>query len=128
VGGKSRFARSREAGAYLGLRPRQRQSGERDPELGIARNGAGYLRSLLVECAHHVLSRGPDSALKRWGLGLAAGGKRVKRRALVAVARKLAVLLHRLWVTGQPFHPFPEPAVDAAVRAHRCLRAAATTV
>lgn len=108
LGNPHRFARSREAGAYLGLRPRQRQSGERDPQLGIAKNGDRYLRSLLVECAHHVLSRGPDSALKQWGLALAAGGKRVKRRALVAVARKLAVLLHRLWVTGECFHPFPD--------------------
>ncbi len=132
VGEKTRFAKSREAGAYLGLRPRQRQSGARDPELGIAKNGDRYLRSLLVECAHHVLSRGPDSALKRWGAGLSTGGKRGKRRALVAVARKLAVLLHRLWTSGECFHPFPgktppEETVDARVRAHRSLRATAAT-
>lgn len=125
VGDKERFASSREVGAYLGLRPRQRQSGDRDPELGIAKNGDGYLRSLLVECAHHVLSRGPDSALKRWGLKLAGGGKRVKRRALVAVARKLAVLLHRLWAGGETFRPFPEQTVDAGLRAHRFLGATA---
>lgn len=119
-----RFTSSRQAGAYLGLRPRQRQSGERDPQLGIAKNGDGYLRSLLVECAHYVLSRGPDSALKRWGLALAGGGTRPKRRALVAVARKLAVLLHTLWVRGQSFRPFPEETVDAEARAHRSLRAA----
>lgn len=107
VGNRDRFGSSREAGAYLGLRPKQRQSGGRDPELGIAKNGDGYLRSLLVECAHHVLSRGPDSALRRWGMGLNCGGKAAKRRALVAVARKLAVLLHRIWVTGQPFVAFP---------------------
>jgi transposase len=89
VGDPHRFARSRDAGAYLGLRPKQHQSGERDPKLGIAKNGDRYLRSLLVECAHHVPSRGPDSALKQWGLHLAQGGKGVKRRALVAVARKL---------------------------------------
>jgi transposase len=124
LGDPHRFASSREAGAYLGLRPRQRQSGERDPQLGIAKNGDGYLRSLLVECAHHVLSRGPDSALKRWGLALAAGGRRAKRRALVAVARKLAVLLHKLWIGSQCFQPFPEETVDANVRAHRSLRAA----
>jgi len=123
-----RFSSSREAGAYLGLRPRQRQSGERDPDLGIAKNGDCYLRSLLVECAHHVLSRGPDSALKRWGLALAAGGRRPKRRALVAVARKLAVLLHKLWITGQYFCPFPEETVDAGKRAHRSLRAATATL
>ena len=89
VGDPHRFARSRDAGAYLGLRPKQHQSGERDPKLGNAKNGDRYLRSLLVECAHHVPSRGPDSALKQWGLHLAQGGKGVKRRALVAVARKL---------------------------------------
>lgn len=129
LGDARRFTKSRDAGAYLGLRPRQRQSGERDPELGIAKNGDSYLRSLLVECAHHVLSRGPDSALKRWGVRLAGGGKRVKRRALVAVARKLAVLLHRLWITGEYFRPFPqsvlEETVDAEVRAHRSLQTAA---
>jgi transposase len=129
LGDPHRFPRSRDAGAYLGLRPRQRQSGDRDPQLGIAKNGDCYLRSLLVECAHHVLSRAPDSALQRWGLALAAGGKRVKRRALVAVARKLAVLLHRLWVTGERFRPFPETVpeetVDAEVRAHRSLGTAA---
>lgn len=86
LGGRERFTKSREAGAYLGLRPKQRQSGERDPELGIAKNGDSYLRSLLVECAHHVLSRGPDSTLKRWGLGLSTGGTRARKRALVAVA------------------------------------------
>jgi transposase len=128
VGDKSRFRSSREAGAYLGLRPRQRQSGDRDPELGIAKNGDGYLRSLLVECAHHVLSRSPDSALKRWGLALAQGGRGSKRRALTAVARKLAVLLHRLWTTGEHFHPFPEETVDAERRAHRSLRTATTTI
>ncbi len=76
-----------------------------------------------------MLSRGPDSALKRWGLALSQGGKRPKRRALVAVARKLAVLLHRLWTTGECFDPFPgettpEETVDAELRAHRSLRAA----
>jgi transposase len=131
VGGKDRFASSREAGAYLGLRPKQRQSGERDPELGIAKNGDSYLRSLLVECAHHVLSRGPDSALKRWGLALSTGGTRARKRALVAVARKLAVLLHRLWTTGEDFRAFPNPqpleeTVDAEKRAHRSLQPTAT--
>ena len=128
VGSRERFASSREAGAYLGLRPKQRQSGARDPDLGIAKNGDRYLRSLLVECAHHVLSRGPDSALKRWGQSLNSGGKGAKRRALVAVARKLAVLLHRLWVTGENFQPFPAQTVetvDANGRAHRSHSTAA---
>jgi transposase len=117
LGGRERFAKSREAGAYLGLRPKQRQSGERDPELGIAKNGDSYLRSLLVECAHHVLSRGPDSALKRWGLSLSTGGTRAKKRALVAVARKLAVLLHRLWTSEEDFRAFPAQAAAEATGA-----------
>jgi transposase len=133
LGDKHRLNASREAGAYLGLRPKQRQSGDRDPQLGIAKNGDNYLRSLLVECAHHILSRGPDSALQRWGRSLTTGGKSAKRRALVAVARKLAVLLHRLWVTGQTFRPFPDgvppmETVDAEVRAHRSHRLATTGI
>jgi Transposase IS116/IS110/IS902 family len=108
IGDEKRFARSREVGCYLGLRPRQQQSGERDPQLGITKAGNGYLRMLLVECAQHVLGVfGPDTALRRWGLRLAErGGKKAKRRAIVAVARKLAVLLHRLWVTKKPYEPF----------------------
>jgi len=100
---------SRKAGAFLGLRPRQHQSGDSDPQRGISKTGNNYLRSLLVQAAHYVLGRfGPDSELRRWGLKLAAsGGKRGKKRAVVAVARKLAVLLHRMWQTGQPFRPFP---------------------
>jgi transposase len=106
IGDPSRFRRSREIGAYLGLTPKQRQSGERAPELGITRSGDRMLRSLLVQCAHYVLGyRGPDSDLRRWGLKQAAGGAQAKKRALVAVARKLAVLLHRLWVTGLVYEP-----------------------
>lgn len=103
----SRFARSRDAGAYLGLVPRQRQSGSRDPQLGISKCGDAYLRSLLVECAHFILSsRSPDSDLKRWGLAhLQAGDHVSKRRAVVGVARKLAVLLHHLWWTGEVYQP-----------------------
>jgi transposase len=114
VGDTSRFASSREVGAYLGLRPRQRQSGSRNPELGIAKNGDQYLRSLLVECAHYVVSRAPDSALKRWGLALAQSGPPAKRRALVAVARKLAVLLHFLWSNGELYCPFPNDLSSVA--------------
>ena len=114
VGHTARFESSREVGAYLGLRPRQRQSGSRNPELGIAKNGDRYLRSLLVECAHYVLSRAPDSALKRWGLALAQSGPPAKRRALVAVARKLAVLLHFLWSNGELYCPFPNEITAVA--------------
>ena len=103
----SRFARSRDVGPYLGLVPDQQASGERDPELHISKQGDRDLRSLLVQCAHYILSRrGEDSRVRRWGLALAErGGKNAKKRAVVAVARKLAVLLHRLWVTGESYEP-----------------------
>jgi transposase len=101
--------RSRSVGAFLGLRPRQSQSGDSDPEHHISKTGNIYLRRLLVQAAHYILGRfGPDSALRRWGLKLALGGQRSKKRAVVAVARKLAVLLHCLWRSGQPYQPFPE--------------------
>ena len=103
---------SRSAGAFLGLRPGQSQSGESDPERRITRTGNTYLRCLLVQSAQYVLGRfGPDSALRRWGLKLAAsGGKRAKKRAIVAVARKLAVILHSMWRSGQRFEFFPQSA------------------
>ena len=67
-------------------------------------HGNKYLRQLLVSGAHYILGfRGPDTDLRRWGLKYAAGGKTAKKRAVVAVARKLAVLLHRLWVTGEVY-------------------------
>ncbi len=72
-----------------------------------------------MQAAHYILGRfGPDSALRRWGLGLAAsGGKRGKKRAVIAVARKLAVLLHSMWRNRQPFIPFPQPPTQATVAA-----------
>lgn len=107
LGRQERFVHSRDVGSYLGLRPQQRQSGERDPHLGISKGGDKYLRKLLVQCAHHILGQwGKDSALRQWGLS--KGGGAGKKRAIVAVARKLAVLLHRLWVTGESFKPFPK--------------------
>ena len=104
---KERFARSRDVGAYLGLCPRQDQSGQVDKQLGITKAGDSLVRKLLVQCSHRLLSdQGPDTDLKRWGLHLAArGGKAAKKRAVVAVARKLAILLHRLWVTGAVYEP-----------------------
>jgi len=106
---KNRFEKSRDVGCYLGLRPRRSQSSQRDPELGITKAGDGFLRSLLVECAHRILSeKAPDSALKRFGERLQARGKKnAHKRAVVAVARKLAILLHKLWVTGEVYEPFP---------------------
>jgi transposase len=103
----SRFARSRDVGCYVGLRPKLSQSGESDPELGITKEGDIYLRKLLVQGAHRIVSRAaPDTDLKRWGQKLASrGGKNAKKRAIVAVARKLAILLHRLWVSGEVYEP-----------------------
>lgn len=98
-----RFRKSRKVGPYLGLTSRQDQSGETDREHSISKAGNVYLRKLLVQSAHYILERGPDSDLKRWGLRKAAGGKKAKRRAVVAVARKLAVLLHRLWASGEAY-------------------------
>lgn len=96
----ARFQKSPDVGCYIGLRPKRSDSGERQPQLGISKEGDVYLRKLLVQGAHGILeARGPDTDLKRWGVKLAArGGKNAKKRALVAVARKLAILLHRLWV------------------------------
>jgi transposase len=107
-------AANRSAGAFVGLRPGQSQSGESDPQRRISKAGNSYLRSLLVQSAQYILGRfGPDSALRRWGLKLAtSGGKRGKKRAIIAVARKLAVLLHRMWRSGQCFQPFPHPAMN----------------
>src|SRR6266705_5329567 len=108
LGRKERFAHSRDVGSFLGLRPRQKQSGERDPKLGISKCGDKYLRKLLVQCAHHILGHwGKDSTLRQWGLSKSDGSPG-KKRAVIAVARKLAVLLHRLWTTGEIFKPFPK--------------------
>ncbi len=112
----ARFARSRDVGCYLGLRPKRRSSGQRDPELRITKEGDRYLRAMLVQGAHYILGwRGPDTDLRRWGLPLAArGGKAAKRRAIVAVARKLAVLLHKLWVSGELYEPLRNARLTAA--------------
>ena len=102
-----RFPKSREVGCFLGLRPGRRNSGESEPQMKISKEGDRYLRTMLVQGAHYILGPfGEDSDLRRWGLKLAArGGKIAKKRAVVAVARKLAVLLHRLWVSGEVYEP-----------------------
>ncbi len=111
IGDPWRFERSRDVGCYVGLRPKRDQSGERDPRLGITKAGDSRLRRTLVNCAHYILGPfGPDTDLRRWGLRLAAtgqqGGKgKGKKRAIAAVARKLAVLLHRLLTTGEEYEP-----------------------
>jgi transposase len=104
---KDRFQKSRDIGCYVGLRPRRSDSGQSQPQLRITKEGDPYLRTMLVQGAHYIISRrGPDTDLKRWGLHLAKhGGKRGKKRAVVAVARKLGILLHRLWVTAEVYEP-----------------------
>ena len=105
VGDPLRFAKSRDVAAYFGLVPKRDQSGGNDPELRITKAGNSYVRRLLVGSAHFILGPfGPDTDLRRFGTKLAKrGDKTAKKKAVVAVARKLAVLLHRLWVTQAPY-------------------------
>jgi transposase len=103
-----RFEKSRSVGAYLGLVPARDQSGDRDPrEKRISKEGDEMLRKLLVSCAHYVLGPfGLDSDLRRHGQKIASrGGQNSKKRAVVAVARKLAVLLHSLWISAEVYEP-----------------------
>jgi transposase len=102
-----RFEKSRSVGAYLGLVPARDQSGDRDPQRRISKEGDEMLRRLLVGSAHYTLGPfGSDSDLRRHGEKIASrGGKNAKKRAAVAVARKLSVLLHHLWVTGEVYDP-----------------------
>jgi len=113
-----RFRKSRDAGCFVGLQPGRRNSGESEPQMRISKEGDEYLRTLLVQGAHYILGPfGEDSDLRRWGQKLAArGGKNAKKRAVVAVARKLAVLLHRLWVSGEVYEPLrnSQKAMNAA--------------
>lgn len=112
----TRFPDVRDVGPYLGLCPGEDQSGDSEVQKRITKAGDRYLRSLLVSCAHYVLGRhGPDSDLKRWGLKLfERGGKNAKKRAAVAVARKLAVMLLAMWRTGQEYEPFRSATKPAA--------------
>jgi transposase len=102
-----RFRKSRDVGCYLGLQPGRRNSGQSEPQLHISKEGDPYLRTLLVQGAQHILGPfGVDCDLRRWGLKLAErGGKSGKKRAIIATARKLAVLLHHLWVSGEEYEP-----------------------
>ena len=111
-----RFARSRSVGAYLGLVPASRNSGKLAPQLSITKQGDRLLRRLLVQASHYILGPfGQDSDLRSFGLELSQrGGKSGKKRAVVAVARKLAVLLHRLWVSGKDYQPHRRPALEIA--------------
>jgi transposase len=112
-----RFAKSRDVGPYLGLVPKQEDSGESQPQLGISKTGDRMVRKLLVGSAQYILGPfGPDTDLRRYGLRLCErGGKNAKKRAVVAVARKLAVLLHRLWVTGEVYEPLRNHLTLASV-------------
>jgi transposase len=111
-----RFRKSRDVGCYLGLRPGRRNSGQSEPQLHISKEGDPYLRTMMVQSAQHVLGPfGEDGDLRGWGLKLAErGGKNAKKRAVVAVARKLAILLHRLWVSGEEYEPLRKQRVLAA--------------
>jgi len=102
-----RFEKSRSVGAYLGLVPAKDQSGDRDPQKRISKEGDEMLRRLLLSGAHYILGPfGSDSDLRRHGQKIASrGGKNSKKRAAVAVARKLCVLLHSLWVSGEVYDP-----------------------
>lgn len=104
----SRFDKSRAVGPFLGLVPKRDKSGQTDKQLRITKAGDAYLRRLLVGCAQYILGPfGPDCDLRRFGLKLAArGGKNAKRRAVIAVARKLAVMMHHLWKSGAAYDPF----------------------
>ncbi len=101
-----RFSRPRQAAAYLGLTPKMRDSGNCSPQLGITKAGDSTVRRLLVLCAHCALVRGKDSPLRAWAMNLCQrGGKAAKKRAIVALARKLAVVLLAIWKSGRPYDP-----------------------
>jgi len=102
-----RFEKGRQVGAYLGLVPRRDQTGVRDPELRITKIADRMMRTLLIQCAHYIIGHfGHDSDLRRFELRLASrGGKNARKRAIVAVTRKLAVLLRSLWITGAVYEP-----------------------
>jgi transposase len=102
-----RFRKSRDVGGYLGLQPGRRNSGQSEPQMHISKEGDPHLPTLLVQGAQHILGPfGVDCDRRRWGLKLAErGGKSGKKRAIIATARKLAVLLHPLWVSGEAYAP-----------------------
>lgn len=112
----NRFDKSRSVGAFLGLTPRQYDSGESQPQLRITKAGDPFLRRLVVQSAHYILGPfGEDCDLRRWGLKLAGSGQNKirKHKAVIAVARKLAVLMHRLWLTGEVYEPLYQDRLEA---------------
>jgi len=116
IGDPLRFKDARAVGAYVGLVPRRDQSGAKDPQLRISKAGDPMLRTLLVQCAHYILGPfGIDCDLRRFGLKLAVrGGKSAKKRAVVATARKLAVLLFALWRSAEVYQPLRNSALAKA--------------
>jgi len=137
----SRFGKSRDVGPYLGLAPGQSQSGDSDPQQRITKEGDRMVRWILVQSAHTILRRGaPDSDLRRWGLGKleqeqeqqkpGKAGKKSpgKKKVLVAVARKLGVLMHHLLATGEVYDPLygaKQQEAQEAARAKKATRRAA---
>ena len=115
----ARFRRSRSVGAYLGLTSKRDQSGDDDPQRGITKAGDRLMRRLLIQSAHYIQGPfGDDCDLRRHGIRIAErGGKRAKRRATIAVARKLSVLMHRLWVSQQTYEPLRNSSTGLAVAA-----------
>ncbi len=111
-----RFSKSRSVGSYVGLAPGSRRSGDSDPQMRITKEGDVLLRRLLVSAAQYILGPfGPDTDLRRFGLRIASrGGKNAKKRAVVAVARKLAILLHHLWRSGDIYEPLYQETRKAA--------------
>jgi transposase len=129
-----RFKKSRDVGPFIGLAPRKHASGDKDPQLSITRSGNPFLRRLLVQAAHYVLGPfGPPCLLRSQGQRIVErGGKHAKRRAVVAVARKLAVLMHRLWVNETPYDPWygskeGPPPIDVKPKSCRQSRRTSAT-
>jgi transposase len=113
IGNPERFLCARDVAAYVGLVPRRSQSGDGDPEKGITKTGDTYLRKLLITAAQSTLGPwGKPGALREWGWRKAEGGRAAKKRAVTAVARKLSVLMLRLWRTGESYEPWPAGAAE----------------
>jgi len=115
-----RFSKSRAVGPYLGLCPGERQSGDRDAQCRMTKAGNEMLRRLVVQAAHYQMGpHGPDSDLRRWGLERAGrGGRIARKKAVGGVARKIAVLLHRLWITGEVYEPLRNSKTSDELAVH----------
>ena len=114
IGDPQRFAKSRSVGAYFGLVPKRDQSGDVDKKLRISKAGNAYMRKLLVGASQYILGPfGPGSDMRSHGLELAErGGGGAKKKAVVATARKLSVLMHLLWTSGADYRPFHKPGLE----------------